>query len=126
VWTQLWRHIVRNGQAWVGVTVVPANATFMATSFDPDRNGSLALSDEGLGWDILGQVATALRDGTRFFGGPTERLYLSGRSYTGTFCRVFAMDGFHDDTRLADGRPAIDGYLIGISSGSLNRVATTP
>jgi hypothetical protein len=121
VWTQMWRHIVRNGQAWVGVTVVPANAGFMATSFDPDRYGSLVLSDEGLGWDIVGQVTTALSDGAGFFGGPTQRLYLSGRSYTGTFCRVFAMDGFHEDHRLADGRPAIDGYVIGISSGGFEQ-----
>jgi hypothetical protein len=121
VWTQLWRHVVRNRQAWIGITVVPANATLMATSFDPERYGALELPDEGLGWDIVGQVTTALHAETRFFGAPTERLYLSGRSYTGTFCRVFIMDGFHEDTRLGDGRPAVDGYVIGISSGGFER-----
>ena len=46
VWTQLWHHIVGNSQAWVGVTVVPANAALMATLY-PDRYGALSLTDEG-------------------------------------------------------------------------------
>lgn len=43
-------------------------------------------------------------------------MLVSGWSYTGSLQRTFINEGFHDRARLADGRPAFDGYLIGVSS----------
>jgi hypothetical protein len=42
---------------------------------------------------------------------------MTGASHTGSFQRVFLGDGFHDRARRPDGGPAVEGYLIQISSG---------
>ena len=43
-------------------------------------------------------------------------MYASGWSFLGSFIRTFINEGFHDALRGPDGRPLIDGYVIGISS----------
>jgi hypothetical protein len=84
---------------------------------DPEQYGDLDLSDPGLGFDVEAQVATWLRA-----GGPPglrlDHLFMSGASHTGTFQRVFLGDGFHERARRPDGGPAVEGYLIQISSGA--------
>jgi hypothetical protein len=79
--------------------------------------GDLDVSDPGLGFDIVAQVATWLRahglPGLRL-----DHLFMSGASHTGSFQRVFLGDGFHERARRPDGGPAVEGYLIQISSGA--------
>lgn len=119
-WRAAHRWIMRSGAAWVGVTQHAPIAASMREAFDPERYGALSIPAVGMGFDILGDVALAVRSG----GVPAlsgrwapQRVYLSGWSATGSFCRAFLGDGFHGRHRGADGSPAFDGYLIGVSSG---------
>lgn len=121
--------IVRSGAAWVGITQDPHAAMSMRTEFDPVRYGALSLPSAGLGFDIVGQIGSALKagaiDGLAPLDG-VERSILSGWSMTGSFCRAFLGDGFHDRHRMRDGSPVFDGYVIGISSGGAPRAGYPP
>ena len=112
--------ILGTGAAWVGITQDPVAATSMRTEFDPDRYAALSIPAAGLGFDIVGQVGAALKEGAvdaLASLGAVERSFLSGWSMTGSFCRAFLGDGFHARHRLDDGSPVFDGCVIGISSG---------
>ncbi|EGG49886.1 hypothetical protein SGM_0226 [Streptomyces griseoaurantiacus M045] len=114
--------ITATGAAWVGITQDHRSAATLREHYDPDRYREVSLPAAGLGWDIVGSVLADLRTpGRSVLGEPAARVrhvYLSGWSNTGSFCRVFLQDGFHERHRLPDGRPAVDGYLIGISAGA--------
>lgn len=45
---------------------------------------------------------------------------MSGWSNLGSILRSYINYGFHERYRLPDGKPAVDGYLIGILSNSVN------
>ncbi|MEO5535355.1 MAG: alpha/beta hydrolase domain-containing protein [Pseudolysinimonas sp.] len=119
-WAAAGEHIVRSGDAWVGVTVYAHMATFLREVVDPIRYAELDIPAEGLEWDILGGVASALRDG----GVPVlrpERILLSGWSATGSFVRVFLREGF------AGRHPnSVDGAVIFISSGGAGDAGYPP
>lgn len=118
------------GAAWVGVTQDHRMAATMRESFDPRRYAELSIPAAGLRWDIVGGILAALRTPGRSplgdLAGGVRHVYLSGWSNTGSFCRVFLGDGFHARHRLADGAPAVDGYLIGISSGAAGAAGYPP
>lgn len=120
-WDAIAPLIMRRGDCWAGITVDPAPVRLLREGFDPIRYSALSIPDSGLGWELLGQIASLLRSGDRenpLCDVRPERAYLSGWSYTGSFCRVFLQDGFHNRFRMPDGSPILDGYLIGISSGA--------
>ncbi|MFD2415144.1 alpha/beta hydrolase domain-containing protein [Amycolatopsis pigmentata] len=122
-WRVLHPWIMRTGAAWVGITQEPRIAESLRAEFDPARYGRLSIPAPSLRYDIVADVVTALR--TRAFGlwdGPEiTRAYLSGWSMTGSFCRVFLGEGFHERRRLPGGEPIFDGYVIAISSGGAAR-----
>ncbi|WP_030377184.1 MULTISPECIES: alpha/beta hydrolase domain-containing protein [unclassified Streptomyces] len=114
--------ITATGAAWIGITQDHRSAATLREHFDPERYREVSLPAAGVRWDVVGTVLAALRTPAHSVLGDlaaqVEHVYLSGWSNTGSFCRVFLQDGFHDRHRLPDGRPAVDGYLIGISSGA--------
>jgi hypothetical protein len=120
-WRSVHPWIVREGHAWVGVTVTQRWAEQLASS--PEWEGRyerLSVPASGLRWQVAADVLTALRgDGLTpaFQDSDISRVIMSGWSMTGTFCRVFLRDGFHQEAKTPLGQPAVDGYLIGISSG---------
>ena len=123
-WRMLYPWILRTGAAWVGVTQDQRIADSLRTEFDPQRYAALSMPDPSLRYDIVADAVTAIR--TRAAGlwadlPDVVRAYLSGWSMTGSFCRVFLGEGFHERRRLPGGRPVFDGYLIGISSGGAPR-----
>lgn len=123
-WRALHPWIMRTGAAWVGVTQEPRMAESMRADFDPTRYGELSIPSPALRYDIVADVVTALR--TRAAGLWDEapdiaRAYLSGWSMTGSFCRVFLGEGFHERRRLPGGAPVFDGYVVAISSGGAAR-----
>jgi hypothetical protein len=129
-WQTAHSWITDTGAAWVGITQDHRMAATMREAFDPQRYNELSIPAEGLRWDIVGGILAALRTPGR---SPLAELadrvrytYLSGWSNTGSFCRVFLMDGFHERHRLADGAPAVDGYLIGIYSGAAGAAGYLP
>ena len=115
-WPRLGRMLTREGWSWVGVTqdVAGLAATKAAK---PDRYAELDIPAAGLGYDIVAGVASWLRTGA-VEDLVLDQLLMTGASYTGTFQRVFLGEGFHQRARRPDGGPAVDGYLIQISSGA--------
>ncbi len=120
-WAQIAPWILRSGHAHVGVTQEPAVIADLQ-EWDPERYASLSLPDSGMRWEIVGLIASAIRHGSLppFGDLAVDRAFLSGWSMTGTFCRTFLGEGFHEAS-AGPGGPAIDGYVICISSGGAGR-----
>lgn len=120
-WAMIAPWIVRSGHAHVGVTQAQPTVEDLI-AFDPDRYGSLRISHPSQRWEIVGLVAAAVagRGLPAFEDLTVTRTVMSGWSMTGTFCRTFLGEGFHDRCRV-DGRPAVQGYVICISSGGASR-----
>jgi hypothetical protein len=120
-WSATAPWLVRSGHAHVGVTQEIAALPDLAR-WDPARYGALSIPRPGQRWEITGLVAALIKGGA--FGGlagyPVSRVIMSGWSQTGTFCRTFLGEGFHARSQ-AGGRPAVDGYVICISSGGAAR-----
>lgn len=117
-WPRVGRTLCRSGFTWVGVTQDLAGLA-ATKALDAERYPDLGIPKVGLGYDIVAQVAAALRrpECPIDLGTEVEHLLMTGASYTGTFQRVFLGDGFHERSRRPDGGPAVEGYLIQISSG---------
>jgi hypothetical protein len=101
----------------------PVDTVHLLPWYDPVRYGAINLpEDDGIRWDIIGQSARMLRDPMRggpLAGWPVRRVYMSGWSFLGSTIRSWINFGFHDMYRRKDGSPVIDGYLAGISAGSV-------
>lgn len=91
--------------------------------YDPRRYAAVQWGeDDGIRWDAMGQAATLLRDPGRdgpLAGLNVRHVYFSGWSFLGSTIRSWINFGFHDRYRRPDGSPVVDGYLIGISAGSV-------
>lgn len=102
----------------------PIATTDLPQWFDAKRYAGFNIpKDDGIRWDIIGQVASALHDpakGSPLAGWKVRRVYGSGWSFLGSQWRSWINFGFHDRYRRADGSPVIDGYLIGISAGAVD------
>jgi hypothetical protein len=124
-WSATAPWLVRSGHAHVGVTQEIAALPDLA-GWDPSRYAALSIPRPGQRWDILGLTAALVkgapvkRGGGVLGGYPVSRVIMSGWSQTGTFCRTFLGEGFHARSRT-DGGPAVDGYVICISSGGAGR-----
>ena len=119
--------LLRNGHVHVGITQEHSIVGDLQR-FDPERYGAISIDRPGLGWDIVGLVASLVRSGRPDgpLGGRSTRSILSGWSQTGTFCRTFLGEGFDERWRLAQGRPVIDAYVVCISSGGALRPGYAP
>ena len=137
-------HLMRSGDAWIGVTSRPA-AIRSLRAFDPERYGSLSwanpipatdrrncasvprdserTTENGLVWDIYRQVGAWLRSAEKSnplaYGLPTtsvQALVAWGYAQTGGFLYTYAhaIHPLDVDDRK---RPLFDGYLIAAASG---------
>ncbi len=119
-WSATAPWLVRSGHAHVGVTQEVATVPDLAR-WDPGRYGPLSIPRPGQRWDIAGLVAALVKSGDGPLAGyPVSRVVMSGWSQTGTFCRTFLGEGFHERCRAGQG-PAVDGYIVCISSGGAAR-----
>jgi len=131
-WAMMWGYgrdyFLEHGDAWVGLTTPGAinslkkfnPARYAALSMEnptpagacpgADKNGPSAI-EEGLRWDYYSQVAAALKSGQP--GQP-----MAGLNVRRVFMTTQAGDittyinAFHDRSRLANGKPVYDGYLV--------------
>jgi putative CocE/NonD family hydrolase len=125
--------LMRKGHAYVAIGTgddassrelsrsgAPVAADLLAQWFDPVRyEGFRWPQDDGVRWDVMTDIAQALRGPalTNPLGQlPVRTAVAVGWSFTGSLWRTFINEGFHERARRAGGRPAVDGYLIGISS----------
>ncbi|MBP0459244.1 alpha/beta hydrolase domain-containing protein [Streptomyces montanisoli] len=122
--------ITATGAAWVGITQDHRSARTLRDDADPARYARIDIASASLRWDIVGTVLASLRtEDSSVLGRMADQVrhvYLSGWSNTGSVCRVFLQDGFHGRHRLPGGAPAVDGYLIGISSGAAGAAGYPP
>ncbi len=145
-WAISGRQLVRNGDAWVGITAKPV-AVASLQAFNPTRYAALSwpnplpLTDErnctaigadsqrstenGLIWDMHRQIALWLRargDNNPFTYGtttgvhPVARLYAWGYSQTGGFLYTY-VNAIHPIDVKELGKPLFDAYLIAVASG---------
>jgi hypothetical protein len=118
---------MEHGDAWVGITHTPAGIETLK-KFNPVRYASLKLpnpapaetceqgnvtsdSEEGLRYDIMSQIAALLKSGGSTGPMPgfnVERMYAT--SHTGEL--VTYIHAIQSRAKLANGRPAYDGFLI--------------
>lgn len=124
VWNAIHPWLMRGGHSWLGVTVYPHMAEQLRETIDPGRYSEIDIPSPGLEFDILGTAVAALLRGE--LGPEPDRVILSGMSATGSFCRVVLQDGFAAEWARPDGRPLLDGVVIGISSGGAGAAGYPP
>jgi hypothetical protein len=115
VWDAIHPWILRGGHTWIGVTVYPHTVAQLRDVVAPVRYSKLSIPLPGQEYDILGAALAAARSGA-IPGVAAEHVILGGMSATGSFCRVFSQDGFHERWSAETGQPIVDAYVIGISS----------
>ncbi len=141
-WAMMHEEIVRNGDAWVGVSaqrigvvggpvVVKVNvpgsdaAGKGLKALDPARYGSLEHPGDGFSFDMFTQVARAIRQGQGLDGLRPKKLIAAGESqsafamvtyYNGVQPLTHEFDGFFVHSRGAAGLPlAAPGQYAGIA-----------
>jgi len=131
-WAMMWGYgrdyFLEHGDAWVGLTTPGAlnslkkfnpsryaaismeNPTPTGACPGADKNGASAI-EEGLRWDYYSQVAAALKSdapGQPMAGFNVTRVFMTTQ---GGDITTF-INAFHDRSRLANGSPVYDGYLV--------------
>lgn len=145
-WAVSHTQMLRNGDAWVGITAKPI-AVETLKQFDPERYAPLSwanplaatdplncevsrdttqATENGLIWDIHTQVGNWLRstDGTNPFSysaadssaSMAQKLYAWGYSQTGSFLYTY-LNAIHPEVTKARGESLFDGFLVAVSSG---------
>ena len=147
-WRRAWDWFCRNGHTYVGVTLKPISVEALRT-FNPYRYSRLtwqvdgepprptvtaapgwdpfqivAGCEEGLAWDILVDLAEAVREPGLLPAG-SRRAFLLGQSQSGTYVNTFAAH-VHPERRRSDGGPLFDGYLAGVASVLTRRLQQGP
>lgn len=84
-------------------------------------------TEDGLVWDMLGQLGQLLKSERResiLPGFAKPYVFMSGVSQSSIYIRTF-IAGFHDRFRGSDGKPVYDGYLgiVGPSMAAINQCA---
>ncbi len=149
-WASLYQQIMRQGDAWVGVSaqaigvmggpvLVKVNAPGSENAgkglkaIDPARYGSLQLPGDGYSFDIYTQVARALRSGKALGGLRPKRLIAAGESqsafalvtyYDGVQPLTHTFDGFFVHSRGAAGLPLVGPGQSADLAGSIGRSST--
>jgi hypothetical protein len=120
IWGSIAPLIEERGDAWVGVTV-RAGQVERLKAFDPVRYAGIDLAENAFAWDILRQVGTLLKtnsENSPIGELPVRHLYMGGYSQSGVDAATFTL-AIHDLTRLRNGAPVYDGYLVGAREANL-------
>jgi hypothetical protein len=146
-WALAHRELVRDGDAWVGITAKPV-AIQALQNFDPARYGALSFAnplspsdprnctsiettlpgdssqstENGLVWDIYSQVSAWLRSHKTSNPLRSEqrklRVYGFGYSQTGGYLATYIGALHQQVTHQNGGRPPYDGYVVGAAGGA--------
>ena len=120
VWRSVAPLIADRGDAWIGVTV-RAGQVPLLQAFDAARYADLNIPSNGDAWDMLRDVGALVK--TNSSKSPladmkVKQVYVAGYSQSGSDATTLA-SAFNDVTRLRDGSPVFDGYLVGGRGGFL-------
>jgi hypothetical protein len=128
-WAMMWSYshdsFIEHGDAWVGITMPGSVAGLQ--KFNPTRYAALSFAnpapdapcatpakggpspiEEGLRWDMMSQVAAALKSNRTMRGLRVERVFMT--TQTGDITTY--INAIHSHAKLENGKPAYDGYLI--------------
>ena len=146
-WPMMWGYshdyFMEHGDAWVGITM-PGSVGGLK-KFNPTRYAAVGFAnpgtancaaagknaapdqEEGLRWDMISQVAAALKSGAAgspMAGFKVERVFLTTQAGD----LVTYINAIHPHAMLANGKPAYDGYLIKnpASAVRVNQCAAAP
>lgn len=130
---------VRNGDAWIGVTIKPISVVALK-KFDPQRYAALSFAnplpltdplncatvagdssretENGLAWDIFRHVGLWLRSSetSNPLASRVERVYAWGYSQTGGYLYTY-INAVHSLDVQQYAKPIFDAYFIGVASG---------
>ena len=133
--------LIEHGDAWVGVTTPGAIGGLQ--KFDPQRYAAVSFAnptpgapcegarggppatEEGLRWDALSQIAAALKSPSGPMGrAPAQRVFMTTQAGDITTY----INAIHSHAKLANGKPAYDGYLIKSmpGAGRISQCAAAP
>jgi hypothetical protein len=128
-WPDLASHLLRRGDAYVGVTCKSVTAASLRQAL-PARYGDLSIEHDGVVWDLLAGVAATLRspDGGGLLAGlrAPERILATGWSQSGSFLRTYISEGLHELHCREAERDVFDAFLIGVSSGGFGPMGYVP
>ncbi|MEY4760325.1 MAG: hypothetical protein RLZZ200_181 [Pseudomonadota bacterium] len=119
-------HFLRDGDAWVGLTVMPAAAEALRR-FDSMRYKDIRLAapssqdcrnapttpDQGLAWDVIAQAGALLRSSSKenpLVDFDVRRLVAGGYGRAGSYVVTY-VNVAHDTLRLGNERPVFDAYV---------------
>jgi hypothetical protein len=143
-WALTHRQILRDGDAWVGITIKPVSVDALK-KFDPQRYAPLSfanplppsdpancnvtgvdtrLTERGLAWDMFSQTAAWVRSNARAnpltYGAgkrvSVKHVYGFGYSQTGAYLYNY-INGIQPLVVRSDGKPIYDGYIVAVASG---------
>ena len=127
-WPDLAHHIVRSGDAYVGITCKQVTVEALK-AMAPQRYGALSIDHDGAVWDLLGAVGGTLKETSELLLpglGKPEVVLATGWSQSGSFLRTYLSEGLHDLHTAELGHDAFDAFLIGVSSGGFGPMGYIP
>lgn len=155
MWQLHYEQILRDGDAWVGITAKPIAMVALQT-FDPVRYASLSMDnplppdeqtcgrlpgepgyslntsklyENGLIWDIMSQVGAILKSDSlqNPLASAATTVYGEGWSQTGGFALRY-INTFGPLAEMGDGSRVYDGWLVGGATGptSINQCSPLP
>lgn len=91
LWRQGYEYLMNNGHVYVGVTSKDVTVSALK-NFNSSRYKDLKWTDNGIIWDILGQLGTELKNGESeiLWGESADDVYLYGSSQSGWYVNTFA------------------------------------
>jgi hypothetical protein len=127
VTTQIWAHnhkkFIADGDAWVRVTNsrggMAGSSLGVAKQYDPVRYAALNFPEDGLNWDVIGQIGNMLKSNASVSplqGYQVRHLFMEGFSGAGAITLIWSNE-FSRILRLANGDPIVDGFVVGEPSG---------
>ncbi|KAA9300185.1 MULTISPECIES: alpha/beta hydrolase domain-containing protein [Aerococcus] len=137
IWRRSYQHILENGHIYIGISSKPINALSLK-NFDYERYAkinwaasqaaaqpatvnhqmSIPGTEEGLIWDMLSQLAWAIRTGQAPFLDDlaVDELYLTGQSQSAMYLNTY-LYYFEDLISQGFDQPLFDGYLSVVGYG---------
>jgi hypothetical protein len=127
VTTQIWAHnskkFMADGDAWVRVTNsrggMAGSSLGVAKQYDPTRYAALNFPEDGLNWDVIGQIGNMLKSNASVSplkGYRVKQLFMEGFSGAGAITLIWANE-FSPILRLRNGGSIVDGFVVGEPSG---------
>lgn len=118
-----WRNPLPAEKACPFPSIIPAYTMGGEAALKASPLFSFPDSEDGLIWDIFGQLGTLLKSGKRdqiLPGFREPKLFATGMSQSGMLLRTW-LNLFHRRQRLADGKPIFDGYLM-VAASAVMRI----